>query len=111
MTGEPPYLTNPNLRKFPDVPRLSTFDFISRGPPPPPRYGERDYDRGYDRGGDRGDRGGYGGGGYDRYDRPPPARPVARGGTGYRLVVSNLREGTSWQVSRLFSDNIASASA
>ncbi|GAA5939244.1 mRNA-binding protein NPL3 [Sporobolomyces koalae] len=52
--------------------------------PPPPRFGG-DFDRGYDRGFDRG------------FDRPPPPRPVARGGTGYRLVVSNLREGTSWQ--------------
>ncbi|GAA5995298.1 RNA-binding protein [Rhodotorula paludigena] len=52
-------------------------------------------------------RGGYGGGGYGGgygggggYGAPPPRgydRPPARGGSGYRLTISGLREGTSWQ--------------
>merc|ERR1719450_1065831 len=53
------------------------------GGPPPPRGG-----------------GGYGGGGYGGppprgggYDRPPPSRA----GTGHRIQISGIKEGTSWQ--------------
>ncbi|GAA5881827.1 hypothetical protein JCM16303_006470 [Sporobolomyces ruberrimus] len=86
--GQKDFMGERLLVEFAKPPRERDPRDDRRGPPPPPRYGDRDdrgFDRGYDRGFDRG------------YDRLPPARPVARGGTGYRLVVSNLREGTSWQ--------------
>ncbi|GAA6060161.1 hypothetical protein JCM10212_005162 [Sporobolomyces blumeae] len=82
--------------------------FDPRGPPPP-RFGD---DRGgYGGGYGGGFGGGYGGGGgFDRgYGRPPPP-PVARGGTGYRLIVSNLREGTSWQDLKDFARQIGNCS-
>ncbi|GAA5887280.1 hypothetical protein JCM5296_004586 [Sporobolomyces johnsonii] len=59
------------------------------GGPPPPRYG-----------------GGYGGGGYDM----PPRNPPARAGSGYRLVVSGLRDGTSWQDLKDFARQVGSCS-
>ncbi|GAA5986321.1 hypothetical protein JCM5350_002980 [Sporobolomyces pararoseus] len=91
--GQKDFMGERLLVEFAKPPRERDPRDDRRGPPPP-RYGERD-----DYGGGRGyEPRGYEPRGYDRggYDRPPPPR-VARGGTGYRLIVSNLRDGTSWQ--------------
>ncbi|GAA6008095.1 hypothetical protein JCM11491_001881 [Sporobolomyces phaffii] len=98
--GQKDFMGERLLVEFAKPPRERDFRDDRRGPPPP-RYGdERGFDRGYDRGG------------YDRgFDRgAPPARPVARGGTGYRLVVSNLREGTSWQDLKDFARQVGNCS-
>ncbi|GAA6012782.1 hypothetical protein JCM10207_005358 [Rhodosporidiobolus poonsookiae] len=55
--------------------------------------------------------GGYGGGGYGGgYGGPPPRNPPARPGNGYRLTISNLRDGTSWQDLKDFGRQVGSVS-
>ncbi|GAA5853194.1 hypothetical protein JCM8547_000236 [Rhodosporidiobolus lusitaniae] len=66
-------------------------------------------------------RGGYGGGGYGGPPPPrgygggygydmPPRNPPARPGSGYRLVVSGLAQGTSWQELKDFGRTIGNVS-
>ncbi|GAA5900152.1 hypothetical protein JCM6882_002627 [Rhodosporidiobolus microsporus] len=52
--------------------------------------------------------GGYGGGGYDNYG--PPRNPLARPGNGYRLTISGLGQGTSWQDLKDFGRQVGSVS-
>jgi hypothetical protein len=75
-----------SLLPIPDL-----FSLLNSFGGPPRGYADRG-DRGGFGGGDRG----YGGGrgGYEERPRNPPARP----GSGYRLVVTGLAQGTSWQV-------------